>query len=248
MKSAIDALFCHEAGVGPMIRLQCEHCGKSLTVQRSRAGALGTRPHCKEQFHVPGNSPPPARDDQSAEATLSFSRPGLLKALVWLLSLQLLAFIVMVGSVIGCVVIVLKEPLSFQMILGVVFVALVGVVGFCFFVLTLSGWRLFFFSTISSSSHYLVMSDRLVRYSRAGKVVEKIPFANITDVRLLTRRNVADPEVTGKVLGIDLKNLDDRETIRDRQFCLWSQKNHQHDLILIEEFFRRSPQDRLSDY
>jgi hypothetical protein len=174
---------------------------------------------------------------QDAEDTLSFSPSRLRGALVWLLGFQLLAFVVMVSSAIGCVVVLIIEPISLRMIGGLIFIALVAMVAVCYFFMAMSNWRLFFFSTIPSSSHYLVMPDRLVRYSRAGKVVEEIPFANIAAVRSLTRRNVENPEITAKVIGIDLNNLDDRKTILDRQFCLWSRTVHRHDVVLIADFF-----------
>jgi hypothetical protein len=168
---------------------------------------------------------------------LSFSRSGLRKAVVWLLCFQLGALLVTLGAIVGCVVIVLKEQVSFQMITGVAMVGLVGVVGLCYFLMTLASWKLFFFSTIPSSSYYLVTSDQLVRYSRADEVLEEIPFANIADVSLVTKRNEENPEVTARVLGIDLRNLNDRKTILDRAFCRWSQKMHNYDLVLVEDFF-----------
>jgi hypothetical protein len=219
-----------------VIRFQCEHCGKPLVLQGS-GGAVGTCPHCKKQFRVPGPSPAPTDHGKDAEDTLLFSQWGLRKGLVWFLGFQLLAFVVMVGSAIGCVVVVLLEPLSFRLIYVVIFASLVAGVGLCYCLMLLPNWRLFFFSTIPSSSRYVVTSDRLVRYGRADGVVEQIPFANIAAVRLLTRRNVENPEITAKIIGIDLKNHEDRATILDRQFCLWSQKMHRHDLVLINDFF-----------
>ncbi len=251
-----------------VIRFECEHCGKVLSVQDSRAGAVGTCPGCKERFRVPGErqpeaSPPrpspgqakppasrtsdaPGEESRSAlskkskaesEERLEFSKSALRKSMVWLLCFQSLAFVVAIGSAVGCVVVVLKEKVSFEMILGVVFIALVAVVGFCYFLMALTNWRLFFFSTIPSSSCYGVQSDRLVRYSDADNVVEEIPFANIAKVRLVTRRSGENPEVTAKVLGIDLNDTDDSETRLDPQFHAWSQKMHHHDLVLIEDFF-----------
>jgi hypothetical protein len=243
--------------VTAVIRFRCEACGKQLAVQDSRAGTRGTCPDCKEPFRVPGDrqaeesSQQPRADNHEAEVRdpasadrgpesevmLSFSRSGLRKSLAWVLFFQLGALLLLVGASIGCVVIVQKEQVSFQMILGLLSVALVGVVGLCYFLMALPNWRLFFFSTIPSSSYYLVTSDRLVRYSRRDEVLEEIPFANIADVSLVTKRNEENPEVTARVLGIDLRNLNDRKTILDQPFCRWSQKMHQYDLVLIEDFF-----------
>src|SRR5262249_53291176 len=155
-------------------------------------------PGCKERQRAPGDrrdevSDRPSRrretsrapEDREDEETFSFSRSGLLKALVWYVCFQLLAFVVMVGAAVGCVFIVLKEPLSFKMVLGVAFAGLGAVAGLCYFLMALPNCRLFFFSTIPSSSCYLVTSDRLLRYSRADKVVEEVPFENIADVRLV---------------------------------------------------------------
>jgi hypothetical protein len=220
-----------------MIRLQCEQCGKPLTVQNDRAGAVGTCPHCKEQFRVPRSQASPTEEGHDSEDRFAFSRSGLLKGLLWFLGFASIAFVVMVCSVIGCVLIVVNGPLSFEMIWKWVFLALAAMAGGCYFLMALPNWRLFFFSAIPSSSYYLVKSDRLVRYSRANRVVEEVPFANIAAVRMLTRRNVENPEITAKVLGIDLRNLDDPQTILDRQFCRWSQKMHRHDLVMIDDFF-----------
>src|SRR5262249_43068188 len=116
--------FCRPGGGMSVIRFPCQRCGKQLAAQVSRAGAVGTCPECRDPYRVP-EEPPAEEGDRhprqrtarrDEEETLPFSRSGLRKALVWLVCFQLLAFVVMVGSVVGCVVVVLKERVSFQMI------------------------------------------------------------------------------------------------------------------------------------
>jgi hypothetical protein len=223
--------------VTPVIRFQCERCGKVLAVQDSKAGGAGTCPGCKERFRIPKGGASSPEDDQDSGEKLAFSQWSLRKSMIWLLVMQLAAFVVMVCSPIGCVLIVLNKPMSFQMVLELATAGFATVAGFGFFFMALPNWRLFLFSTIPSSSHYLVKEDRLVRYSRGNKVVEEVPYANIADVRMLIRRDVENPEITAKVLGIDLISFDDRGTILDRQFCRWSQKVHRHDLVLTQDFF-----------
>jgi hypothetical protein len=221
---------------GAVIRFQCEQCGKQLAIKKARPGAVVTCPGCKEKVRVQGGAAPAERDE-GFEETISFSRWGLLKGLAWFLSMHLIGLLMTVAAAIGCPLMVMKESVSFNMLMGLVMMALAGVVGFCYFVLTLPNWRLFLFSKIPSSDHYLVTEDRLVRYSRSDEVVEEVPFANIASVRLLTRRNVENPEITAKILGIDLIDPDDPETTLDHHFCRWSQKMHGHDLVFIDDFF-----------
>jgi phage FluMu protein Com len=224
-------------GVTPVIRFQCEQCGKPLAVQDSSAGAVATCPRCKKKLRVPESEAAPTERGQDPEDRLAFSRWGLFKGLLIFLLYNPFMFILTVVIAILLPLAVLYQQFSFQMILGLGVGVLAALAFGGIFLASLPNWRLFVFSKIPSSSHYLVMSDRLVRYSRAGKVVEEVPFANIAEVRMLTRRSAVDPEETAKVLGIDLRNLDDRRTILDRQFCLWSQKMHRHDLVMIDNFF-----------
>jgi hypothetical protein len=117
------------------------------------------------------------------------------KALAWVLFLQLMAFIVMVGSTIGCVVIVQKEKLSFEMILGVISTAL-AVAGFGYSLMSLTNWRLFFFSTV------LVTNDRLVRYYRPGRPEAIAGSSLFSSPRASTGPNAA--LCPGKVLRLQV--------------------------------------------
>ncbi|MCC6421003.1 MAG: hypothetical protein IT429_22430 [Gemmataceae bacterium] len=248
-----------------MIRFRCDHCNKLLAVPDGKAGAAGTCPSCKGTFRVPAGplaeepaqqpkpsrpKPPPLQtvpgeDDEAAApepgagggTAFQFSRSGLRRALLWFLCFQLVSLAVGVGCLIAFVFVLVHEPVSFKMILALVMGGGVAFVGLGYFFVALPNYRLFFFSTIPSSDHYLVMRDRLQRFSCGGELVEEVPFANILEVRLITRRNEENPEVTARILGIDLRNLDSRATTLDPQFCRWSQKTQDYDLALIEDFF-----------
>jgi hypothetical protein len=217
----------------PVIRFPCEKCGEPLAMQDSKAGATVPCPHCKAKVRVPHESP-------GDEETLAFSPSKMRMALVWVVCFQLLSLIVLVGCVFGVVMVVLKEPVSFKMLLAVCFASLLAVVAFCYLVLALPNWRLFFASTVPSSSHYLLTDDRLVRYSRDDEIVEEIPFANIESMRMMIKRDEEDPDIKARVMGIDLKDLEDPDTTLDPQFNRWSQKMHDYDVVLIEDFFESS--------
>jgi hypothetical protein len=220
-----------------MIHFQCKSCGKQLAVQDSRAGTVGACPRCKGPVHVPRGHPSPEEQGRDSEDAFPFSRWGLRKALLWYLCFHTLSFLVGVAGAVGFVLILLKEPLSIQMILQLATAGCATVAGLCYWVVSMPNWRLFFASTIPSSTEYVVTDDRLVRYASGDRVVEEVPFANITHVRLVTRRNQEDPEISARILGIDLRSLDDQQTTLDHSFCVWSQKMHRHDLVLIQDFF-----------
>ena len=230
------------AGTCPSCKKRCrvpeDPEAEEVVQQRTSARPKSTEYGIAIDEDAETSDPSSSEPETESGVMIEFSRPGLLKALVWLLSLQFIGFLFMVGFTIGCVVLVLKVPVSFKMILVLVMAGLLAVAGFCYFWAALANWRLFFFSTIPSSSCYMVESDRLRRYSRKDdEVVEEIPFANIASVRFLTRRNVENPEITAKVIGIDLRNPNAHGTTLDRQFFRWSQNIHHHDLVLIDDFF-----------
>ncbi|MBN9522525.1 LamG domain-containing protein [bacterium] len=251
-----------------MIRFTCSHCGSVLSVQDSLAGTSGACPRCKGMLRVPdleaaGDGPAaparpraaprppdyPFREEPEAEGRVSapddedvieFSRGRFRRSMIWLLGFQALALLVGVGCLFGCLALPWLEPLSLKMLTAEVFAGGVALVAFCYFYAGVCSWKLFFVSTVPASDYYLLTADRLRRYTRRGDLVEDIPYANVADVRLITRTADDNPDVKVRLLGIDLRDPDHPKTTLDETFFRWSRQMYQHDVVLIEEFFAGS--------
>jgi hypothetical protein len=112
------------------------------------------------------------------------------------------------------------------------------VIGLCvvFFVAFLPSIRLFLFS-VRPGGYYLLTQTMLQRYTGDDRLIEQIPFTNMARVRLATATSGVDQESRYRVLRIELKNLDDSQTILDPHFQRWSRKSQGQDIAMIESFF-----------
>jgi hypothetical protein len=112
------------------------------------------------------------------------------------------------------------------------------VLGLCvvFIIAFLPTVRLFLYS-VRPGSYYVLTPTVLQRYAADDRLVAQLPFANMARVRLATARSGVDHESSYRVLSIELRDLEDRETILDPIFLAWSRKSQGHDIAMLETFF-----------
>jgi hypothetical protein len=167
---------------------------------------------------------------------------GLLKSVAWLIAWQVGCLAFAIGMPILGYLAITRQGLTLEAIIPLTLGVLVTVIAVWGVFASLASLRLFLFSTILSSSHYLITADRLRRYSRRGKVLDEIPFGNIAEVRLVTRwltevmGEGADADVKARILHIDLRNPEHKKTALDCYLMRWSQQVHHADLALSEDF------------
>jgi hypothetical protein len=251
------------------IRMACPHCERAYHLADTQRGKTIRCKDCQGMFKVEdgqderhrgskSSSPPPAEDpgfdaavagaavDHAPgppfEEQIFFSRMGLLKSVVWLIGWE----IVCVGFALGMPVLgylaITRQGLTLEAIIPLTLGVLCTLIGVGGFFASLASLRLFLFSTIPFSSHYLITADRLRRYSRNGKLLEEVPFGNIAEVRLVTRwltevmGEGADPDAKARIMHINLRDPADRKTVVDYHFMRWSQQVHDTDLALSEDF------------
>jgi Concanavalin A-like lectin/glucanases superfamily len=160
----------------------------------------------------------------------------------WLIAWQLGCLIFAIGMPILGYLAITRQGIDLKGIIPLILCVLATLVGVIGFHSSLPSLRLYLFSTIPYSSHYLITADRLRRYSRRGKLLEDIPFSNVAEVRLVTRRLTevfgegADADVKARIVHIDLHNPEDAKTVVDCHFMRWSHQVHHTDLALIEDF------------
>jgi hypothetical protein len=176
------------------------------------------------------------------EEEIPLSRVGLLKSLMWVIVWQVVSLAFAIGMPILGYLAVTRQRVDLNSIIPLIVCVLATVIGIGCFFASLASMRLFLFSTLLSSSHYVLTADRLCRISRRGKVLDEIPFANVSEVRLVTRRltevmgDAADADVKARILHINLRNPDLETAAMDRHFMRWSQQVHKADIALSEDF------------
>jgi hypothetical protein len=165
---------------------------------------------------------------------LAFSSKKHVSNLLWAI-LPAGVCLLIAGGLIAFVVILMNGVELKEVIALVV---LLVVIGFCvvFVIAFLPTIRLFLFS-VRPGNYYLLTDKRLERYTGDGRLVEQIPYSNIERVRLATATSGVDQESRYRLLSIELKEIDDCETLLDRHLHSWSRKNQGHDIALIESFF-----------
>src|SRR5262245_32097183 len=250
------------------IRLSCPHCERAYTLADTQRGKTIRCKECQGTFKVEDRqeerprgrkivAAPPAEEARNdaptaaaavdgpgpqIEVEIPFSRTGLLKSLVWLIVWQVVCLAFAIGMPILGYLAITRQGVNLEAIIPLTVCVLATLVGAWGVLASLASLRLFLFSTIPSSSHYLITADRLRRYSRRGRVLEEIPFGNVAEVRLVTRRLTevmgegADADVKARVVHINLRNPEHRKTVVDYHFLRWSQQVHDADLALSEDF------------
>ncbi len=175
------------------------------------------------------------------EDEIPFSRKGLLTSLAWVIAWQSLCLCLAIGMPILGYLAITQKGISLEGIVPLIVAGLTALIGFWGVFASLASLRLFLFSTLLSSSHYLLTADRLRRYSRRGEVLDEIPLSNVAEVRLVTRwltevmGEGADADVKARILHINLRNPEHTRTVVDYQFMRWSQQVHGTDLALSED-------------
>jgi hypothetical protein len=155
--------------------------------------------------------------------------------LFWALFPAAVCLLISVVGVIVCMVMIvigvgIKELIAIAI--------LVLVIGLCvvFFIAFLPSIRLFLFS-VRPGGYYVLTETMLQRYTGDDRLIEQIPFTNMARVRLATATSGVDQESRYRVLKIELKNLEDSQTILDPHFLFWSRKSQGEDIAMIESFF-----------
>jgi hypothetical protein len=251
------------------IRISCPHCERAYHLADTLGGKTIRCKECQGTFKVEDGqderprgrksaSDPPAADpgyDAAAagaavdhapgpqfEEEIPFSRMGLLKSLVWLIAWQVGCLAFAIGMPILGYLAITRQGVTLQAIIPLTLGVVVTVIAVWGVFASLASMRLFLRSTILSSSHYLITADRLRRYSRRGEVLEEIPWGNVAEVRLVTRRltevmgEAADADVKARIVHINLRNPEHKKTVVDSHFMRWSQQVHHADLALSEDF------------
>jgi hypothetical protein len=155
--------------------------------------------------------------------------------LFWALFPAAVCLLIAVVGVIVCLVMLVNGVGIKELIaIGI----LVLVIGLCvvFIVAFLPSIRLFLFS-VRPGSYYVLTETMLKRYTGDDRLIEQIPFTNMARVRLATATSGVDQESRYRVLKIELKNLEDSQTILDPYFLRWSRKSQGEDIAMIESFF-----------
>ncbi len=235
------------------IRISCPHCERAYQLADAQRGKTIRCKNCQGTFKVEDESAPPAADPgyeaavdhapiPEFEEEIPFSRKGLLLSLLWLIGWEVVCLSFAIGMPILVYLAITRQGVSLEAIIPLAIGVLATVFGVSGFLASLASLRLFFLSTIPSSSHYLITADRLRRYSRRGEVLEEIPFGNIADMRLVTRRLTevmgegADADVKARILHINLRSPEQKKTVLDHHFMRWSRQVHDTDLALSEDF------------
>lgn len=249
------------------IQISCPHCARAYNLADAHRGKTIRCKECQGTFKVEDgqfepprsrkSAPPAAADPEyntaaasaavdhapgpQVEDEIPVSRTGLLKSLMWLIAWQVVCLAFAIGMPILGYLAVTRQTLTLESIIPLIVCVLATLIGIWGLIASLNSLRLFLFSTILSSSHYLLTADELRRYSRSGKVLEKIPFANVAEVRLVTRRLTevmgegADPDVKARIVHINLHNPELQNMVVDHHFMSWSQQVHNTDLALSED-------------
>jgi hypothetical protein len=185
---------------------------------------------------------PIAQSEPQFEDEIPFSRMGLLKSLLWLIAWQVGCLALAIGMPIIGYLAITRQGVTLEAIIPLTIGVLATVIGVWGVFASRASLRLFLFSTILSSSHYLITADRIRRYSRRGKVLDEIPLSNISEVRLVTRwltevmGEGADADVNARIVHINLRNPEHKKTVVDYHFMRWSQQVHGADVALSEDF------------